>query len=396
MTADVSPVISTADTEPGLRTVIEQGKKILEQFREREKRHVEGPWIPEAQEEPEYLEGAQSPKCLEAVQAPTTFKVFSSDDLLTRDWPEPIWIVPDLLPIGLTLLAGRPKVGKSWLALQLCGAVSSGGRFLGQEVDKARILYMALEDSKRRVAERMKKQCWHIGQSADFMTIGEAKGIIPFAKGSADALARTIEESGYRLVVIDTLGRAVTGDQNAADVMTAALTPLQEMAHSCNCAVVLVDHHNKMGAASPYGGGPGLDVSADPVLNILGSTAKAAMADCIWGLYKSSQGKAGAVLAITGRDLEEKQLTLKQDGLTRIWQCEGNADQVRMTDTRRAVFDAVKELGRATCQDLAKAVGRNKGNVYRDLTQMVDSGVLCKAGDIYSLLGEESERENTK
>jgi hypothetical protein len=44
---------------------------------------------------------------------------YTARELLGTKFPEPRWIVPDILPEGLTPLAGRPKVGKSWLALQI-------------------------------------------------------------------------------------------------------------------------------------------------------------------------------------------------------------------------------------------------------------------------------------
>ena len=53
-------------------------------------------------------------------------KPLSADDILGADWPEPVWAVPGMLPVGFSLLAGAPKIGKSWLALQIAQAVSSG------------------------------------------------------------------------------------------------------------------------------------------------------------------------------------------------------------------------------------------------------------------------------
>ncbi len=318
-------------------------------------------------------------------------RIVSARDLLTREWPEPPWVVPGLLPVGLTLLAGKPKVGKSWLALQLVQAVACGGRFLDVPVEQAPCLYLALEDSPRRLATRMKAQGWErLDAVADFVTVGEARDVLPLNGKTAGAVALgdAIRERGYKLVVIDTLSRAVSGDQNAVDVMTAALTPLQEAAHEHNCAVLVLDHHNKMGAANPYGGGPGMEVQPDPVLNILGSTGKAAMADAIWGLYKA-QGKAGAVLAVVGRDVEEKQLLLKHDPLTKCWQSEGDAEAVRVSDARRVVWDSVKELGETTCTELAEILGRNKGSVLKDLVKLVGDGLLFRDGNTFRATQEE-------
>ena len=135
-------------------------------------------------------------------------------ELLTKEWPEPPWVVPGLLPVGLTLLAGRPKVGKSWLALQLAGAVATGGVFLDAHVQPAPCLYLALEDSPRRLAERMKAQGWTATDAqADFITVGAAGDLLPLngKHNGALALADAMRERGYKLIIIDTLSRALAG-----------------------------------------------------------------------------------------------------------------------------------------------------------------------------------------
>ncbi len=71
--------------------------------------------------------------------------------LLDADFPDPVWAVPDLITVGLTILAGRPKVGKSWLALQTAIAVGTGGKVLDRHVKQGSVLYLALEDNARRL-----------------------------------------------------------------------------------------------------------------------------------------------------------------------------------------------------------------------------------------------------
>ena len=75
------------------------------------------------------------------------FQLLTADKILTTDWPEPTWAVPELLPVGLSILAGKPKLGKSWMALQIAQAVASGGRALNKQVEAGPVLYLALEDT---------------------------------------------------------------------------------------------------------------------------------------------------------------------------------------------------------------------------------------------------------
>ena len=122
--------------------------------------------------------------------------------------------------------------------------------------------------------------------------------------GGLTALQREVETRGYRLVVIDTLSRALSArrNQNEMAEMIGVLSPLQQLALEHATAILLVDHHSK-----PKGTNP------DPVDDVLGSTAKGAAADCVMGLYRE-RGKKAAVLRVVGRDLDEEQsLPLKWD-----------------------------------------------------------------------------------
>ena len=81
-----------------------------------------------------------------------------ADELLAETFPEPRWAVPGVLCEGLNLLAGAPKVGKSWFALDVAVAVALGGEALGRfSVEPGDVLYLALEDTPRRMADRLRK-----------------------------------------------------------------------------------------------------------------------------------------------------------------------------------------------------------------------------------------------
>jgi DNA-binding transcriptional ArsR family regulator/Mrp family chromosome partitioning ATPase len=298
-------------------------------------------------------------------------KLLTADEILTTNWPEPVWAIPGLLPAGLTILPGKPKVGKSWLALQIAQAVAAGGVALSVRVEKGPVLYLALEDTGARLKERMQKQGWPVGLPAEFMPLGVFEPQVgDLRNGGGEKLARQIEARGYRLVVLDTLSRSLNGanvDQLDVADMTAALTPVQEMAHAHNCAVIMVDHHKKSLGTNP-----------DAIADILGSTAKGAMADCIWGLYRES-GKVGAKLAVTGRDIKERTLALRMDWELGCWQCEGDADELALTEARQEVLDALKALGgEATTQELAEHTGKDKGNVSHTLADLVNGRMVIR------------------
>lgn len=298
--------------------------------------------------------------------------VLSADSILQTTWPEPIWAIPGLLPVGLTILAGAPKVGKSWLALQIAQAVASGGIIFNTRIQRGPVLYLALEDPPRRLKERMLTQNWPLGLDADFITVGNFLDQIgDLRNGGGERLARQIERRAYRLVAIDTLSRSIQGDQQDVREMTEWLSPLQEMAHSQNSAIILVDHHKKATGFDP-----------DAISDILGSTAKGAMADTVIGLYRE-RGKSGAKLSITGRDVEEKTVDLVWDSSTGAWQLEDN--EQGMTPQRTDLVEILADIGPARLSEISDAVGRRRGNVYKQLAELEKIGRVKKIGQSWRL-----------
>lgn len=303
--------------------------------------------------------------------------LLSADDILTADYPEPVWAVPGLLPVGLSILAGAPKVGKSWLALQVAQSVASGGIVFDHKVDIGPVLYLALEDPPRRLQERMNKQNWSKGLDADFMTVGNFYDRVgDLRNGGAERIARQIGRRAYRMVAIDTLSRAIFADQNDVRDMTSWLTPLQEIAHEKECAIVLIDHHKK---------GKGFD--PDVITDILGSTAKGAMADTIIGLYRE-RNKPGAKILITGRDIEEKILTVKMDWLTGCWQLDEDTSQ-NLSGVQADLLEALEQIGPCGVSEIAEAIGKgkdNRGYVYKLLVELERRGLAFKDGKLWGVV----------
>jgi len=244
------------------------------------------------------------------------------------------------------------------LALQLAYAVSSAGKIFDQQVTKGPVLYIALEDSPRRLQQRMLAQSWPADSTAVFYTEWA-----PLDRDGLPALQRVMEEGDYRLVTIDTLSRALSNkpDQNKVGYMTTALSMLQRLAIDDRAMTAVIDHHTK-----PRGTNP------DPVDDILGSTGKGAVADCVAGLYRE-RGKMGAILHVVGRDLDgDKRLALEWDALLSCWKYLGDADAVAKDSLQAAVLVAIPQLGgEATTTELAEYLGKHKGTISREIAELV-------------------------
>jgi len=290
--------------------------------------------------------------------------LWTANELLTVTLPEPRWTVPDLIPEGLVSLAGRPKLGKSWLALQLACAVGTGGKALGRDIQAGRVLYLALEDSARRLQKRMQAQHWPAGANVTF-----ALEWPDLAGAGLEALRSSVTEHGYNLVVIDTLSRAAAFDQMDPSASTRVMAGLQRIAIDCSATLLLIDHHRKRN---------GFD--SDVIDDVLGATAKTAVLDAALGLYRE-RGKREATLAVTGRDLEDTKLTLEWDPTTCTWQCLGDAGTM-ITKTRRGlVLRAIANNPNANAEAIASVTEIDKGNLSRIVSDLLTEGLVTATRD---------------
>jgi len=295
---------------------------------------------------------------------------WTADELLDTLFEEPAWLVPGLLPVGLTILAGKRKIGKSWLALQLAGATGSGGKFLNRDIERGKVLYLALEDSERRLKSRIEKQRWPHGVAVDFRLAWQ-----PLDQGGLAELHDAIR-TGYKLIVIDTLSRALTRatDQLNVGDMTVVVGDIQYTAQIAGITIMVVDHHSKVA------GVPGAE---NPVDDVLGSSAKGAVADAVWGLYRE-RGKRGAKLMATGRDLEDQTIAIEFDAVTGAWQVA--ADEVALTSAQQEIVDVLREAGQATAGEIAKLTGQDRGNCFKRLQDLVGMHIVRTDGKYYSLV----------
>ncbi|MER5783895.1 AAA family ATPase [Streptomyces mobaraensis] len=113
---------------------------------------------------------------------------WTADELMAAEFPEPRWAVPGIISEGVNLLAGPPKVGKSWLSLGLALAVAAGGQAMDTvPVEGGPVLYLALEDTPRRLQTRMRKI---LGGEPAPVALTLATSCPPLPQGGNEAIAQ--------------------------------------------------------------------------------------------------------------------------------------------------------------------------------------------------------------
>ena len=218
----------------------------------------------------------------------------TAQELLEDPIEEADWVIEDLLPVGAHILAGAPKIGKSWMVLAMGLAVSMGQPFWDCAVCQGGVLYLCLEDTYARV----KKRLWKLTDEANdrFYLANSAATI-------KDGLAEQIDyfvitHPDLKLVFIDTFQkvRSPTGDSiYAADY--GDFSALKAMADKYSLAMMVVHHTRKM-------------ADEDIMNTVSGSSGITGSADSIWVLKRASRGVGDATLTVTGRDVEFRELKL--------------------------------------------------------------------------------------
>lgn len=323
----------------------------------------------------------------EPAQPAAAIKVWTAAELVGTQFHPPQWAIPDLLPEGLTILGGRPKLGKSWLALGLTVDVTSGQRALRAfPTVPGSTLYMALEDGPRRIQERLLLVLGEMSASPHMHVVTEWPRM---DEGGLDALEAWLDATpACRLVVIDTYkkvkSRQDSGRKQLYDIDYESMEPLAVLARAKRVAVVVVFHTRKA-------------ESADPLELISGTLGLSGAADAVMVLRRE-RGQADASLFVTGRDVEERDLALRWNHDDVFgWEYLGSAEQFRLSRERQRILDVLAQMPGVKPMDIAGAAGMAAGNVRYLLFRMVRDGqVRMRDGAYYTCIDTNANSANAE
>lgn len=294
---------------------------------------------------------------------------WTAAELMATDFPEPRWAVPGLVPEGINLFAGPPKVGKSWLSLGLAVAVATGGKALGRiDVEEGASLYLALEDTPRRLKSRLATVLAGSPAPASLTIAVECP---PLAAGGDERIADWLDRNpDARLVIIDVFARVrgpVLRELSAYEADYVAVTRAKALADAYGVAIVLVHHTRKAS-------------DEDFVATVSGTYGIAGASDAI-AVLKRTRGKADGLLSITGRDVDEAEYALTFAPDIGAWQLSDTpADEVRLIDSQAEILAFLRENEGVGPKAVADGTGLDYGLVKKTMRRMADRGVIDTDG----------------
>ena len=262
--------------------------------------------------------------------------------------PQPM-IVEDLISGGLTVLGGPPKIGKSWLALDLALSVAEGIPFLGKPVHKTGVLHYCLEDTYLRVRNRMHELIdeppdnLYITTTSERLGSGFTKDIVSFLRDHRDV----------DLIIVDTLQKIRGADDGSSSGSYSKdydeMGKLKEIADLNKKSIVAIHHLRQK--PDPY----------DPFNEIAGTNGIIGVSDTNIVL-KRSESSSTAEMFIRGRDIEERKLILEFSQLR--WHVleekrAAELEKEKIPDALYKVADFIKQQGSwfGSASQLQEAIG---------------------------------------
>lgn len=270
-------------------------------------------------------------------------EMVSADELMAMQFEDTPEIIKGLLCTGLTMIYGSPKVGKSWLVLQMAVAVSKGEDFWDRKTLKGKVVYLALEDTYRRLKNRLSAQTDTIDSNLQFVIDSEMLG-----SGLEMQLHNLLQtHPDTKLIIIDTFQRirnANTSQYSYADDYRE-VDILKQFASQHEIAIILVHHKRKMKAA-------------DPLDEVSGTNGLTGSADTLMILNRKKRTGRTGKLIVSGRDLPGEEYEVAFSDSKMCWELldidDEDDDQVKdIISTVANMIDRC-EIWRGTATELLK------------------------------------------
>ena len=260
---------------------------------------------------------------------PNSLYTISMTELYQNTYKSRSAIIEGVLYPGTYLLAGAPKIGKSFLVAQLAYHVSTGKELWGYQVRQGTVLYLALEDDHRRLQERMYRMFGtDSSEKLFFATCAKQIG-----NGLEGQLKKFMQEhADTKLVILDTLQkiREVGNEKNSYAKDYEIIGKLKQITDENGCCFLLVHHTRKQQAEDKF------DM-------ISGTNGLLGSADGAFMLVKEKRTDQTATLDVSGRDQKDQRIYLTRDNERLIWELD-HVEAEPWVEPTDAVLEAIAAL----------------------------------------------------
>ena len=280
--------------------------------------------------------------------------VESAASLDARYIAPPKFVVPDVIPCGLTILASPPKFGKSWMCLDMAISVATGTPFMGLETVKSGVIYLALEDGDYRLQSRARKVAGERDLPDNLLLATQAPALPDGLLLQLGALVDSCQVAPA-LLIIDTLQKirgTAAKTEGAYGYDYREIGQLHQFALDRNLALVIVHHLNKKGDDNDF------------VSRLNGTTGVAGAADSIITLTRASRESEETKMSITGRDVKERTLLIKMDWSNYRWILLGEEKEVERE--RESIEFKADPIVKTILWKLAKAEDKARADAEHD------------------------------
>jgi RecA-family ATPase len=282
--------------------------------------------------------------------------------LLANDIPPTKFVIEEILPVGYSVLGGRPKQGKSLSVLgSMALPIATGRKAFGiHDVQQGTVLLFDFEGHKRRMKERLERFIADDEQAQNLAQMHVYHNFPRAHEKGLDLLQVLLDKyTDTALVVIDTLPRFAPPKeqgQNEYDSEYNLGASLFKLAHERQIAILSIIHTTKGNYSNVFD-------------NLRGSGGTAA-ADVLMVLERTND-KYTKVLHSTGRDIEEMKFELQLDNDTLLYRSIGECEDERYSELTNFEFKSqIPDAERKQQKEQAIAL-REQGKSIRDIAQML-------------------------
>jgi hypothetical protein len=302
--------------------------------------------------------------------------------------PKPIPYVIDglLTQGGFSILAGKPKQGKSSMARYEAVCVAKGIPFLGRETTRGEAILLSLEDPLNHVDNCLKALGWNPATDSEIHIV---ENLYPEIEKSIEAIRNTLaERPNVRLVIVDTLAKLLrVNDLNDYMVVLTAVEKLHNLAKAFPHVHIQGLAHSKK-------------VRTDDVFDsLLGSTALRGEPDTTIALFTEKGQRVIATEARIGRNIEPTLLKAQLANSAGANVVGGFALEQTFSRWEESTTQKVEQKRRETHEEriisflqkcesftdsqehLLNAVTGKRESLIAAIERLVDGEVLIRAGE---------------